>query len=144
MKVQELLKRKSSKVITCSQEDTAQGAARLITDHSVGALPVTDRKGKLVGILSERDLARALASGGADAPKTTVAELMTCEVTVIGPEDSVKEAMRTMGRLTIRHLPVIREGALLGVISQRDVLKAILDDTQLEVSVLRDVARTRV
>lgn len=144
MNVQDLLKRKTPKVITCGPADNAQEAARLITENSVGALPVMDRNNKLVGILSERDLARALSEGGDRSSKMSVADLMTRNVTVIGPEESVKKAMGIMGRLTIRHLPVMQEDELLGVISQRDVLKAILDDTQLEVSVLRDVARTKL
>ena len=144
MKVQDLLKRKDSKVITCREESTVEEAARLITKHSVGALPVTERTGALVGILSERDVARAVAENGTAAAGMAVADLMTRDVKVIGPEDSVKEGVRRMGRLTIRHLPVLGDGKLLGVISQRDVLKAILDDTQLEVNVLRDVALTKL
>jgi CBS domain-containing protein len=143
MKVNELLKKKRSKVtklITCGPDDTLERAAQLITEHGVGALPVTDRMGKLLGILSERDVARALAQQGAQAAVAAVADLMTRNVTVIGPGDSVREAMRTMARLTIRHLPVLQHGALLGVISQRDVLRAVLDDAQLEIGVLRDVA----
>ncbi len=65
---------------------------------------------------------------------------MTRNVTVVTPGDSVRDAMRIMARQTIRHLPVLQNGALLGVISQRDVLKAVLDDAQLEIGVLRDVA----
>ena len=143
MKVQELLNRKDSKVITCRAESTVGEAAQLITEHSVGALPVTERTGALVGILSERDVARAVAEKGTAAAGMAVADLMTRDVKVIGPEDSVKEGMRRMVRLTIRHLPVLGDGKLLGVISQRDVLKAILDDTQLEVNVLRDVVLTK-
>lgn len=140
MKVTELLKKKRAKLITCGPDDTLQHAAELVTEHGVGALPVTDRMGKLLGILSERDLARALARKGAQAPTTAVADLMTRNVTVVSPGDSVRDAMRIMARQTIRHLPVLQNGALLGVISQRDVLKAVLDDAQMEIGVLRDVA----
>ena len=145
MTVADLLKRKQGKVITCGEANNVGEAAELITRNSVGALPVTEGKTvKIVGIISERDIARALSEHGAAASAKPVTDLMTRDVTVIGPDESVKQAMRTMGRLTIRHLPVVQEGNLLGVISQRDVLKAILDDTQLEVDVLRDVAMKKL
>jgi CBS domain-containing protein len=143
MTVQDLLTRKSSKVITCGEAGSIREAAQRITENRVGALPVVGPEGALLGILSERDVARAAAERSGTLEGVTVAEFMTREVTVVAPEASVKDAMRTMGRLTIRHLPVTSGGKLLGVISQRDVLKAILDDTQLEVNVLRDVALAR-
>ncbi|MDW7708957.1 MAG: CBS domain-containing protein [Deferrisomatales bacterium] len=144
MKVSELLrKKKTQRVFTCSPDDSIQRVAQLVTEHRVGALPVTDPMGKLLGILSERDLARALAERGDQAAGAVVADFMTRDVTVMGPGDSLRDAMRTMGRLSIRHLPVIQGGALLGVLSQRDVLKAVLDDAQLEIGVLRDVALSR-
>ncbi|MHB8765830.1 MAG: CBS domain-containing protein [Deferrisomatales bacterium] len=143
MTVKDLAKRKAGRLLTCKPEDSAERAAQLLTEHEIGALPVTDARGKLVGIVSERDLARGLAQLGGKAAALAVRELMTAEVTVCSPGESVREAMRTMGRLNIRHLPVVEGGELVGLISQRDVLKAILDDTQLEVNVLRDVARAK-
>ena len=105
---------------------------------------MVEREGALVGILSERDIARAVAEKHGSVVGMKVADLMTRDVTVIAPDESAKKAMLKMVRHTIRHLPVTSDGKLIGVISQRDVLKAILDDTELEVGVLRDVALTKI
>lgn len=145
MRVSDLLRRSGKKVVTCSVNNTIRDAAFFIIDNKVGALPVIDGSGgALVGIFSERDIAKAVAYRGEIAMEQSISEVMTRKVIVIGPDETVKNAMRIMGNETIRHLPVVEGGKLLGVISQRDVLKAALEDTQLELSVLRDVARTKI
>jgi len=88
-------------------------------------------------------VSRGLALVGSKVAALTVGELMTRDVTVCRPADTVRDAMRTMSRLHVRHLPVLEEGKLVGILSQRDVLKALLDQTEQEVGVLRDYARTR-
>lgn len=140
MKISDLLKRKGSRLFTCGAATSVGEASQLIYQNHIGALPVTDDAGKLSGIFTERDLAKAVAKKGKAAVDVKISEFMTGNVTVVTPDSSVREALRTMGTLTIRHLPVVEGGKLIGVISQRDVLKAILDDTELEVGVLRDVA----
>ena len=143
MKVHELLKRQSGKLITCRSRDTIHTVAALMTDKKIGALPVQDDAGKLIGILSERDISRGVAERGAGLASLSVGDLMTKDVVSCKPDDSVKEAMSTMSRRHIRHLLVLEGGALTGVISQRDVLNAVLQETQLEVNVLRDYARAK-
>ncbi|GAB4276676.1 MAG: CBS domain-containing protein [Deferrisomatales bacterium] len=143
MKVRDLLRKQSGKLVTCRPDTSVPEVAALLTEKRIGAVPVLGEKQRLVGVLSERDLARGIAEYGAQVIELAVRDLMTREVTVCAPADSVREAMFTMSRLHIRHLPVVDEGALVGIISQRDVLKALLDQTELEVSVLRDYARAK-
>ncbi len=143
MKVGELLKRQTGKLVTCRERDTVQTAAALMADKKIGALPVQDDAGTLAGILSERDISRGLAERGAGLASLTVGDLMTRDVVTCKPEDSVKDAMTAMSNRHIRHLLVLSKGVLAGVISQRDVMNAMLRETQLEVNVLRDYARAK-
>ena len=95
----------------------------------------------MVGVLSERDLVRAYARHGATVMSFKVNELMTTEVTSCKPGDSVKEAMSLMSRRHIRHLPVLdSEGALIAMISQRDVMATRLEQTEMETDELRAFA----
>ncbi len=145
MKVSEL-QRKSPVVrpITCAPGSTLEAAAQLMAERNIGALPVTDRENRVIGMISERDVSRAVAAKGTAAPALKVEECMSRDVVTCKPADTVRSAMVNMSRRSVRHLPVVEDGKLVGVIGQRDVLRALLEDAQLEVSVLRDVARVRV
>jgi CBS domain-containing protein len=145
MKVADLQKRQTSvRPITCAPNSTLESAAQLMAERNIGALPVTDREDRVVGMISERDISHAVARRGAAAAALKVDEFMSRNVATCEGADSVRSAMTTMSRRRVRHLPVVEEGKLVGVISQRDVLGALLEDAQLEVGVLRDVARARV
>ena len=143
MKVQELLKRQTGKLVTCRSRDTIHTAANLMADKKIGVLPVQDDGGTLVGVISERDVSRGVGERGTGLAALSVSDLMTRDVVTCKPDDSLKEAMSTMSRRHIRHLLVLDGGELTGVISQRDVLNAVLQETQLEVNVLRDYARAK-
>lgn len=143
MKVSVLLGRKSDRVETIAPEASVEEAARTLAEKRIGALPVLAPGYRLVGVLSERDISRGLALVGAKVTALTVGELMTRDLAVCRPDDSVRDAMHTMARRHVRHLPVVEDGKLLGILSQRDVLKALLDQTEQEVSVLRDYARAK-
>lgn len=139
VKVEQLLKKKGDHLVTGRPEDTLEAAAQLLTTNNIGALPVRDADGNLVGILSERDLVRSLAERGARALSLKVADIMSRDVAKCSASDSVKSVMETMSRRHIRHVPVVDGSDLIGIISQRDVMKSILDETQLEMGVLRDI-----
>ena len=144
MKVADLQRRQGAvRPVTCGPVNTLENAAQLMLEKNIGALPVTDREERVVGMISERDVSRALATRGAAAATLKVEEHMSRDVASCTGADSVRSAMSTMSRRRVRHLPVVEDGKLLGVISQRDVLGALLEDAQLEVGVLRDVARVR-
>ncbi|MCZ7664313.1 MAG: CBS domain-containing protein [Thermoleophilia bacterium] len=139
MNIQALLKAKGERLLTNRPEDTLEAAAQLLSHNNIGALPVRDSEGRLVGMVSERDIVRRLAELGGKALSLKVGDAMTRDVSTCSPLDSVKSVMETMRRRHIRHVPVVDGGALVGIISQRDVLHSLLEQTQLEVNVLRDV-----
>jgi CBS domain-containing protein len=142
MEVRELLKKKGERLLTAQPDDLVSSAVDTLAKNRIGALPVCSG-GKLVGILSERDLIRGVAESGGSVLSRAVRELMSADVHVCKPSDSIRDAMRMMSQHHIRHLPVVEGGALLGILSQRDVMQIQLDMAQLEVNVLRDYAKAR-
>lgn len=138
MSVRSLLASKKDRLFTCRPEDTVETAASLLTTNQIGALPVRDAAGSLVGMISERDVVRGVSDSGARALSLQVKDLMSREVITCRPDDTVKSVMEKMSRRHIRHLPVVEGGGLVGIISQRDVMQQLLEQTQLEANVLRD------
>ena len=120
MKVSDL---QPHELFTAQVEETLEEAADRMSWHEVGALPVFDGQQHLVGIITERDLTAALAEG-ADPVRTTVANYMTPAPEVLRPDSELAEAAHTMLQLGVRHLPVVQNGRLVGVLSMRDVLGA--------------------
>jgi CBS domain-containing protein len=120
MKVSDL---KPHELFTAQAEETLEEAADRMSWHEVGALPVFDGQQHLVGIITERDLTAALAEG-ADPIRTTVSDYMTPAPEVLRPDSELAEAAHTMLQLGVRHLPVVQNGRLVGVLSMRDVLGA--------------------
>ena len=143
MLVKDILGRKGVKLVTTRPKNTVEAAAALLVSNNIGALPVRDDTGKLVGVISERDVVHAFARDGGKVLSLLVEDLMTHDVVVCAPDDTVKEAMRRMARCHIRHLPVVDDGGLCGIISQRDVMEFRLEETEMERNVLRDYAMTR-
>ena len=109
-------------LFTAQAEETLDEAADRMSWHQVGALPVVDGQ-RLVGIITERDLTAALAEG-ADLAITPVADYMTAAPEVLRPDSELADAAHVMLELGVRHLPVVRGGRLVGVLSMRDVLGA--------------------
>lgn len=142
--VAEVLNRKGHTVAATLPSETVATAARLLTEKRIGSLVVRDRRGKLVGILSERDIVRAVATQGAEALDQRVEELMTKEVKTCRPTDTIKDLMQMMTLRRHRHVPVCDDaGDLVGVISIGDAVKARLDEQAHEVAVLKDLALVR-
>lgn len=140
MSVAEILKSKGSKVITIEPGMNVGQLAMRLHEVGVGALVVTDAAGKVVGIISERDIVRGLAEHGGHVNEMAVRELMTANVVTCCSGDDISKVAATMTRRRIRHLPVIDDGRLVGMVSIGDVLKTRIDEVQLEANVLRDVA----
>jgi CBS domain-containing protein len=138
MKVSELIQKRQAQLVFCHRRDTVQTAARLLQMHDIGALPVLESGGRLVGILSERDIARYIASPDQRVNELIVDELMTYAVVTCSAEDSVHEVAILMDRRRVRHLPVMDGNKAVAMISQRDVSRGLLEQYQLEVAVLRD------
>jgi CBS domain-containing protein len=127
-----ILNRKGIDVATISPDATVADAVRALTEHRIGALVVSDDGRTVVGMLSERDVVRWLASDGAAALGRSVAEIMTTEVITCGRQTSADELMSTMTQRRIRHIPVLEEGELAGLVSIGDVVKSRMDDLETQ------------
>ncbi|KAA0593988.1 CBS domain-containing protein [Azospirillum lipoferum] len=137
MHVAAVLKRKGSRIVSAAPDDSVAAVTRLLTEHRIGAVLVMGDDGHPVGILSERDVVRAVARDGAAALDRPAADLMTRELITAAPDDTVADMMAVMTERRIRHVPIVESGRVVGVISIGDVVKARIDDAELEVESLR-------
>jgi len=124
--VRDLLRSKPSGVVTTGPRSSVYDALALMQRHDIGGLPVVDN-GRLVGVLSERDYARGVVLRGRSSRDMTVAELMSPAV-VVGLGQSIHECMSLMTARRARHLPVLAEGVLVGIVTIGDVVKQIISD----------------
>ena len=138
MLVSHILKEKGRDVLAIPPEATLFEAARVLTLNRIGALLVRDAKGALTGIISERDIVRAIAEEGASALALTVAERMTKDVATCEENDTIAEIMETMTRCRFRHMPVIEGGRVAGIVSIGDVVKIRIAETMREAQALKD------
>ncbi len=143
MSVETILKTKGSVVFTIRPEHSVADAAALLTNKKVGVAVVCDAKGKLQGVLSERDIVKGLAQYGKAALEMPVRNVMSSPVVTCAPGDSVKTIMGVMTERRIRHLPVLEKDELIGIVSIGDAVNFRLTEAQMEMNVLRDVAATR-
>ena len=132
MKAQDIMSRNPS----CVTPDTSiVDAARLMKDENVGVVPVVESETskKLVGVLTDRDIAVRAVAAGRDGATTSVGHIMTADVRTSAPTDSVKEVMELMGSEQIRRVPVVDErGALVGIIAQADIVLEAKDNKEAE------------
>lgn len=138
MTVGELLNKLEQKLVTCRPEDTVQTVSTILTTRGIGALPVCDKEGAMVGIVSERDVVRAFAQRGAGITDLKIRDIMTQNVVSCESADSPAEARALLKQHGFRHLPVIDDDAIAGILSIRDLLETRLEETELEVNVLKD------
>ena len=120
-----ILHHKGANVWTISPQATVFEAIQLLARKNVGALPVVEG-GKLIGIFSERDYTRKVALEGKTSHTTKVREIITTDVTAISPQDTVEDAMRLMTEKHIRHLPVLEDGRMVGLVSIGDMVNCII------------------
>ena len=120
-----LLHYKGSTVWDISPEATVFDAIQLMAERDIGALPVVS-KGHLMGIFTERDYTRKIALAGKTSKQTLVSEIIPPEVITVSPSDSVEECMRLMTEHRIRHLPVVQNGEMIGIISIGDLVNWII------------------
>ena len=123
MRVSEFIKDKGSRVISVLPTDSVERVAQVLRNARIGAVLVIEEDGRMAGILSERDIVRGVADRGADVVAEPVSNLMTREVQTCTPESSVDQLMDRMLGEGIRHLPVLDQGALAGIVSVRDVVR---------------------
>ena len=133
MRVDAILKSKpSSEVATIGPEATLAEAAAALAEHRIGALVVSADGAGVLGMLSERDLVQELAAHGGDCLSRTVSEVMTSEITTAAPNDHADEILNRMTQGRFRHMPVMAEGRMIGLVSIGDVVKARLDELDFE------------
>ncbi len=134
--VKHILEAKGPEVHTIEPSDSVRDALELLAEKDVGALVVTEGEGLIVGLLSERDYARKVVLLGRFSKDTLVSDIMTAEVVCVTPEQSVDTCMGLMTQKHIRHLPVVVDQRLAGLISIGDVVKAVMDEQQFEIEQL--------
>jgi CBS domain-containing protein len=142
MTVRSLLERKGDAVATIEPTATLSAAAKMLGERRIGALVVTGLDRHIMGIISERDIVRVVGEQGARALETSVGETMTRKVVTCTREDTVIAVMERMSEGKFRHVPVVEQGRLAGIISIGDVVKSRLEDMERESAALRDYIRT--
>jgi CBS domain-containing protein len=138
MQVRFILREKGREVVTITSDATISEAARLLARRRIGAVLVRDRDGSLAGILSERDIVRAVADDSIAALGQSVAAHMTRTISTCSETDTVEELMEQMTRGRFRHVPVVEDDVLCGIISIGDVVKSRIAETVREAESLRD------
>ena len=133
--VAELLAARNSPLCTVSPDASVFEALQILAKHGVGALPVVEGD-KLIGVVSERDYTRKIALEGKNSREVRVADIMTREVLVVKPTSRARECMALMSSRRIRHLPVVDGDRLVGMLSIRDILDAIIADQQTTIEQL--------
>jgi CBS domain-containing protein len=137
MNVETILGTKGRAVATIRPKDTVGAAVEALVSGNIGALVASEDGEHVDGIISERDIVHALARHGTALLALTVAEVMTRSVVTCDPTESVAELMAEMTNRRIRHLPVVRDGRLCGIVSIGDVVKNRLDEIEYEARSLR-------
>ena len=142
MNVATILKSKGRTVTTARAESTLKEVAELLASKKIGAVVIVGEAGRVIGILSERDVVRLIADKGPAALTLTAGDVMTRTVTSCEEKSTLDELMETMTTGRFRHIPVVERGELVGLISIGDVVKYHLADMELEVSAMRSYLTT--
>jgi CBS domain-containing protein len=142
MTVKAILSRKGSEVLTIEPTATLAAAVKMLAQRRIGALVVTGPGHRIVGIISERDIVRALDANGTAVLDVPIAEVMTRKVVTCAQSETIAEIMERMTAGKFRHVPVVEQGRLAGIISIGDVVKARLEELVREQDALRDYIRT--
>ena len=142
MAVAHILRQKGAEVVTVSPGDSVQTIVDTLARHRIGAVVVVDGSGALSGIVSERDVVRAMAGDATAVLSKTAKDIMTAKVMTCSPSDSESELMQLMTENRIRHLPVVAAGRLAGMVSIGDLVKARIDEALHEAEELRHYVET--
>ena len=138
MKIKDVAGIKGREVITIKPHTTLAEAIKKLIMHKIGAMPICDFKGTLLGIISERDILRWVHRGNTDTGKTEVKDIMTYKVITADPEDELSEALKIMIEKGIRHLPIMSGTRVVGMLSLRDVIAEQLGEHSTQVRVLKE------
>jgi CBS domain-containing protein len=140
MKIGEFLNHSRQKLVTCLPNDTLSAVAKSLYAHGIGAMPVLELGTRMVGIISERDLVRVFArTDWSELQYLRARDVMTTRVVTCGPDESMQSAQELMKANHFRHLPVVENERVLGMLSLRDTLALRLQESEDEVHILRDI-----
>ena len=133
MRISDVIRSKGDQVVTISADATIGDLVALLAEHGIGAVVVApEGSDEIFGIVSERDVVRALPAGGADSLRQPVSSIMTAQVHTCDPDDEIEAVARQLTDRRIRHLPVVVDGRLAGIVSIGDVVKHRIDELQTE------------
>ena len=144
MRISEILNKKGSRVITIDPKASVKDAVGLFRERKIGAVPVCTPGGETIGLLTERDVLHGIAAHGAVVLDMRVEELMTRDVYTCTPDDGYRHVMRLMIDMRVRHVLVVVDNQLKGIVSVGDMMRNRLDESQLEIDVMRDYTRLRI
>jgi CBS domain-containing protein len=142
MTVKTILAAKGGSVVTIEPSADLSAAAKLLSKHKIGAVLIQGAGGRIAGILSERDIVRTLSEHGADALTHQVAQVMTRNVETCGEDDTISSIMEKMTTRKFRHMPVVTQGKLVGVVSIGDIVKQRVGEIESESEAMRDYIRS--
>jgi len=139
MMIKTILKSKGDSVVTVGVFETVSDAMDMMVEHKIAALVLTNGA-KVIGVVSERDILRAISDGGVSILNAPVGHIVTDRLITVSPEETTKRVMQLMTHHHIRHLPVMENGQLVGIVSVGDIVKYRLEELEMESNVLRDLA----
>lgn len=142
MNVSSILKVKGSSVATARPDDTLEVIAKRLAEHKIGAIVVVGEGDQVAGIVSERDIIRALSRNSAGALSLAVREVMTKDVMTCNETSTIEQMMSVMTQGRFRHVPVVQDGTLVGIVSIGDVVKHHIAEVEMEVTAMRDYLAT--
>ena len=142
MKVSDILAGKGREVVVIEPTANLQTAAKLLASRKIGAVVILGAGGRIAGILSERDIVRALAERGASALESPVGQTMTRDVMTCSEDDTCAEIMERMTTRKFRHLPVVTDSKMVGLVSIGDVVKQRVEEIERETEAMRDYIQT--
>ena len=142
MIVKNILAGKRDAVVTIEPTADLAAAVRMLTERHIGAVVVLGADHRVIGILSERDVVRALAERGATALSEPISQVMTRDVKTCSEDDTVEGLMGRMTAGRFRHMPVVQQGELIGIVSIGDVVKSRVEEIDHEARTLRDYIQT--
>ncbi len=138
MQLKEILKTKGGQPVTVLASASVADAIHAMSEHKVGSVIIPNADGSPAGIFTERDVLKLCAEGRTDFAKMSIRPCMTCDMTTGKPDDSVSEVLAIMTAKRFRHLPVVEDGKMVGMVSIGDLVKAKLEETAQEAQSLRD------
>lgn len=133
-----ILRGKGSDVTTVTPQSTVRELLAQLAEHNIGAVVVSPDGATITGIVSERDVVRRMHDRGAAILDEPVSTIMTVEVRTVGPGDNVEELRKTMTTHRVRHMPVVEDGRLIGIVSIGDVVKSAIEELETEKASLVD------